>query len=130
MMGVKEVPMTKRIMAVNDDPDILEMLDLFLSEEGYEVHPYPTTDAAHTAIEKVKPDVIVLDWMFGGEPRGFDFLEHIKLNPATASIPIVVCSASVQAIREVSEELGAKGVAIVYKPYTLDELRTAITQSM
>src|SRR3954451_13292511 len=103
--------MTRCIMAVNDDREILDMLDVLLPQEGYHVARSTTTEAAPAAIEQIQPDLILLDCMSGVEARGYDLLQQVKLNPATATIPVVVCSTPKDAQAQTVEVLRSTNVA-------------------
>ncbi len=52
------------------------------------------------------------------------------MQPATASIPIIICTASEKAVREMEGYLVSKNVLVVYKPFELDDLLTAVTQAL
>ena len=122
--------MASRILAINDSQSILDLFRLLLTDEGYEVALYTDPDQAVADLEQVKPELIILDWLFGQEDLGRQILQRLKLNPSTAAIPVVVCSAGIRMVREVEEYLRAKGVAVVYKPFAIDDLLSPITTAL
>ena len=122
--------MASRILAINDSQSILDLFRLLLTDEGYEVALYTDPDQAVADLEQVKPELIILDWLFGQEDLGRQILQRLKLNPSTAAIPVVVGSAGIRMVREVEEYLRAKGVAVVYKPFAIDDLLSVITTAL
>lgn len=82
----------KRILVVDDEPDMVEMLKLILESASYEVL---TAYDGQEGVEKAKlerPDAIILDLMM---PRkdGFQACKELKGDPATAAIPVLVLTA-------------------------------------
>ena len=81
----------KRLLIIDDEPDLCEILSFNLSTAGY------TVDTALSGQEAMKKDVkqydlILLDVMMP-VLSGFDVARQLKLNPATASIPIIFLTA-------------------------------------
>ncbi len=122
--------MTKHILVVNDTQDILEIFRLLLESEGYKVtlSSFPLQKAAD--IVQLNPDLIILDVVFGEEKLGWQMLQLLKMQPPTASIPVIICTASEKSVREMEGYLVSKNVLVVYKPFELDDLLTAVTQAL
>ena len=81
----------KRILVVDDEQDLCEILSFNLETEGYHV------DTAHSAEEALEMDVpsyhlLLLDVMMGGM-SGFQMAKKLKENPITANIPIIFLTA-------------------------------------
>ena len=81
----------KRILVVDDEQDLCEILSFNLETEGYQV------DTANSAEEALQMDVpsyhlLLLDVMMGGM-SGFQMAKHLKENPVTANIPIIFLTA-------------------------------------
>lgn len=86
--------MPKKILAVDDERHIVRLVQINLQKEGYEV---VTASNGREALEKVqseRPDLIVMDVMMP-EMDGFEALETLKANEATAGIPIKIGRAHV-----------------------------------
>ena len=118
--------MAQRIMAINDSRDILQMLNDVLTYEGYEFAGALSPELAAADFDRFKPDLVILDWLFGREDRGMEVLQHMRLHRTTATTPVIVCSAATNMVQEVEESLRAKGVDVVYKPFELQELMGAV----
>jgi DNA-binding response OmpR family regulator len=111
-----------RILVVNDTPEILELLRDILEDEGFEVVLYSYASRDLADVKRVRPDLIVLDFIIGGEDYGWQLLQKLKLDRETVRIPIVVCTAAVNLVRELEGHLRAKGVSVVLKPFDIDDL--------
>ena len=122
--------MATRILVVNDTQEILDLFRILLEDEGYEVilSSYPLQTVKQ--VEQIAPELIILDLMFGDEKFGFQMLEMLKLSRATMSIPVIVCTAALQAVREMEGYLVSKGIAVVYKPFDIDELIKVVSQAL
>lgn len=120
MASTKDKP--KKILVVNDTQEILDLFRDIFEEEGYEVslHSYAFNDLVQ--IKQIKPDLIILDYMIGGEDYGWQVLQKLKMDRATANIPIIVCTGAVRQVREMEGHLKEKGVGIVLKPFDIDDL--------
>jgi len=115
-----------RILVLDDDTDILAMLGDTLRYEGYEVVERTDPATALADLEHVAPDLVILDWMFGGQAVGLAVLEQLQRHPVTAAVPVLVCSAAHRHVQHVADALTARGVGVLYKPFTLDELFAAV----
>ena len=81
-----------RLLVVDDDPDVLEMIGQLLEERPYVVNTAVDGLDALEQIEQDKPDAILLDLMM---PRldGFGMLAQLRQNPATVDIPVIIITA-------------------------------------
>lgn len=87
--------MKKKILVIDDETDIREIVRLYLTEEGYDVIE---ASNGHEGILKAlneKPDLIVLDIMMPGI-NGFEVAKHLKDDPNTRDIPIIILSVLAQ----------------------------------
>jgi signal transduction histidine kinase/CheY-like chemotaxis protein len=80
-----------RILVVDDDPNIRELLSQEFVEAGYQVQLASNGREAVAAVRRERPDLIVLDVMMP-EMNGFDVAAVLKNDPATMDIPIVILS--------------------------------------
>jgi DNA-binding response OmpR family regulator len=97
-----------------------------LTYEGYEVACQRIPEFAVDDLDRFKPDLVVLDWLFGREARGMELLELMRLHPATSATPVLVCSAATNTVQEVEDSLRARGIGVLYKPFQLADLVDAI----
>ncbi|TDO20229.1 response regulator [Pedobacter duraquae] len=82
----------KKILVVEDNEVILQMITLLLELEGYTVVPLAEGCALKTVIENVYPDVILMDVLLG-DMDGRLLCSAIKKDPITATIPVILMSA-------------------------------------
>ena len=124
----------KRVLVINDDPAILEVFRALLEDEGYEV-VLDTLRTGHLQTQyarlvEERPDVVVLDFVVLGEQVCWQFLQLIKMQPATARIPIIVCTAAVDLVKELGAHLTKMRVEVVLKPFEIDHLYDAIARAL
>ena len=82
----------KRILITEDDPAILDALEIVFSRNGYKVFTF-TSGSALLDNDFEKPDIFLIDRQLAGID-GLDICRHLKANPETNSIPIIIFSAS------------------------------------
>lgn len=81
-----------RILVADDDPTIRALLTLRLSAENHEVTVVVDGEQALLALAVERPDALVLDVMMPGLD-GWAVLEHVRRDPATRSLPVVLLTA-------------------------------------
>ena len=107
----------KRILVVDDHPDILEVVKMTLEMAGYEVST-SLTGACFQQLENDLPDLILLDVLLSGED-GYAICQRLKDDEKTRHIPVILLSAHFSA-RDSPEMSGAD--AFLPKPFHLLEL--------
>lgn len=115
----------KRVLVVDDDPDILLVLVSLLEDAGYEVSTAEQRDdlAQLSRLgEGELPDLIVLDLYLSGKDSS-QAARHLKAHETTRRIPILMLSAHPDAARE-AKDAGADG--FLPKPFDLDMLLKTI----
>lgn len=121
--------MPRRIMIMDDAAEIVELPRDLLTEEGYDVYAYTTLQDLGE-VERVHPDLLILDLLFGGEAHGWQTLQQLEAQPSTASIPVILCSAADAQLEALADALRAKGVRTVAKPFNVDDLLAGITEAL
>jgi two-component system phosphate regulon response regulator PhoB len=112
--------MTHRILIVEDEPSIAELIAVNLSHAGYEVEKAMQTDLAMNAMRESLPSLIVLDWMLPGK-SGVQFAKELRANERTRSLPILMLTAkSEEADKVMGLDAGADDY--VTKPFSPKEL--------
>jgi DNA-binding response OmpR family regulator len=74
---------------VDDDPDIVDYLALFLEDHGYEVSSANRSSSALTALDEVEPHAVILDVILPGK-SGLDLLVTIRHDDRWSEVPILV----------------------------------------
>ena len=118
----------KRILLVEDESDLLDILDLVLSDAGYEVVQKQSAEDALRFCEDQTPDMIVSDIKMGAMD-GFTMFEQIKTNPKLQRLPFIFITATADSSwMSKAKKLGA--TAYFTKPFDVDEVLRAIQTSV
>ena len=109
------------IVVVEDDPNIADLVELYLRRDGWRVVQAPDGARGLAAIERERPQLVVLDVGLPGGIDGLDVCRRVRGNPAVASTPIVMLTAlDTEIDRVLGLELGADDY--VTKPFSPREL--------
>src|ERR1700674_1911861 len=112
--------MSERILIIEDEIDVAELLAHHLRAEGFLVEIFNNGRAAFTAVKNQPPALIVLDLMLP-EISGLDLCRMIKSNPGTSHVPIVMLSARIEEFDRVLG-FGLEADDYVVKPFSPREL--------
>lgn len=111
--------MTKKILILDDDADILDMLAYLLTESGYEVSTMLRGDRVLETIRSFHPDLILMDVMLANLD-GRVICRGLKAQPETNALPVILISGT----HDLSESLNQKGAPndFVAKPFDIEYL--------
>jgi Response regulators consisting of a CheY-like receiver domain and a winged-helix DNA-binding domain len=117
--------MGKRVLLIEDEPNIIEAISFILSRDGWTVH---THSDGTTALEKLRaypPDVVILDVMLPGR-SGFDILQELRsAGEGLADLPVLMLTARGQSKdRELAERLGV--THFMTKPFSNADILTSV----
>jgi two-component system, sensor histidine kinase and response regulator len=117
-----------RIVIVDYDPPLVELVRDILNEEGYEVMTVVDRPpvACYRIITDEPPDLMLIDMSMHARKLGMDLVSFIRNNPPTQTMPIVVYTTTPQFLQELVPQLEAYGCWIVEKPFDLEQLLTTI----
>ncbi len=108
------------ILLVEDEPAILDLLELTLRARGFGVRQALDANAARLALAQALPDLIILDWMLPGD-SGVHLARELRRNERTRALPIIMLTAKAQEADKVAGlEAGADDY--VTKPFSPREL--------
>jgi len=111
------------ILLIDDSPDIVEAMAMWLRQCGYAVHPFDNVpDALQALYDGLRPSLIILD-LFMPEASGFDFRAAQLRETQLAHIPVIVLS-GYETTEAEKARLGV--VRILSKPVDLDNLLAII----
>ncbi len=109
-----------RILVVDDDPNLLQMVKLMLQRVEHEVEIASSGEKGIVLAAQWQPDLIVLDLMMP-DVSGYDVLRKLRADPLTARIPVIVLTARSQPMdKHTALQAGAN--AFLSKPVTAKEL--------
>ena len=108
--------MSARILVVDDEPDLLELVRFNLSQAGFRVETAASGREALEQLRRSPPDLMVLDLMLP-DVSGNDICRQVRSDPALADLPILMLTAKSEEVdRVVGFELGADDY--VPKPFS------------
>ena len=118
---------TKKILIVDDEPDLVELASYNLKKEGFTVFSAADGEEALQMIRGKHFDLIVLDLMLPGL-HGIELCRILKNNPKTENIPFVMLTAESEA-HQVAEALKAGVDNYIIKPFTPDILQKKLAET-
>lgn len=107
-----------KIIIIDDDPDILEALQLILENEGYQTETARREVELSKKLQSFHPDLVVLDVLLSGED-GRVICRHLKAHPATSTIKVLMISAHLAA-QDSTKCFGADD--FLEKPFDIGDL--------
>ncbi|MGE3910842.1 MAG: two-component system response regulator [Chloroflexota bacterium] len=119
----------KSIIVINDSPELLELAEMLLRDEDFDVKVALMGNGALELIRSSRPDAVILDVRLP-DISGWDVLQALKLDPVTAAIPVLVCTAAMQEVKTLESQLMSMGVDILMKPFAIDALIRKVRQMM
>jgi CheY-like chemotaxis protein len=119
----------KRILVVDDDPDILQLIAVLLRSEGYLIDTATGGEECLEQTAKNPPDLIILDIMMP-KMNGAQVARKLKANPTTDAIPIIFLTALTEKkyVKAALFELGIE--FYVTKPFDQEDLIDKIQQAI
>jgi two-component system, OmpR family, phosphate regulon response regulator PhoB len=112
--------MRPRILVVEDEAALQELLGYNLERAGFSVEQAYDADEARTLIAEQTPDLVLLDWMLP-YMSGLELCRQLRRQPATANLPIIILTARVEE-RDRLHGLDTGADDYITKPFSVDEL--------
>jgi len=114
--------MTRNILIVDDQHDILDVLKEALEMEGYNVIALTYTEDIIRSANEHQPDLVMLDFLLAGI-NGGEHCHFLKTNPLTSHIPVIMLSG----YPRVLESLGNYGADMfIPKPFDLEKITSTV----
>jgi len=120
-----------KILIIDDDPDIVETLKIFLKDNGYEVISASSGEKGLNMAKKEQPNLIILDAMMKTADQGFVVARQLKMDQNYKNIPIIMLTALKEQTgfdfkKEAHDETWLPVDDYCDKPVQLDELNSKI----
>lgn len=128
MLNREKAFMKGKILVVEDEAPIREMLGYALMKEGYIFREAADVEQARPLLASEKPDLVLLDWMLPGM-NGADYARRIRNNPDTRDIPIIMLTARGEEADKI-RGLDTGADDYVTKPFSTKELLARIRAVM
>jgi DNA-binding response OmpR family regulator len=111
---------TARVMVIDDEPEITDIVETFLTESGYTVEVENNASQAVEKAREFKPDIILLDIMMP-EVDGYGLCQEMKKDPALAHVPVIFLTG-----KDRNDDMGrsfkAGGDMFIKKPFSCERL--------
>lgn len=114
----------KKVLVIDDEGNIVELIRLGLRYEGFQVESAPDGEQGVTAAQRISPDVIILDVMMPGID-GLEVCRRLRANPTTHDIPVLMLTAK-DDVRDRILGLDTGADDYLTKPFDFDELLARI----
>ncbi|MDD5432073.1 MAG: response regulator [Candidatus Omnitrophica bacterium] len=119
--------MRKKIIIIDDEPDVLRVLEIRLKKSGYEVFTGLNGQEALNLAHQIKPDLIILD-VYLPLINGDEVAKILKNDLKLKHIAIILISATTQSLAQKTKESGADGFLV--KPFESVELIEMIEKAL
>lgn len=115
-----------RILVINNSDDILALFQKILATDDCQVFTQFFLNSDLTEVSKIQPDLIILDYYVGREGVGWEFLQLLKMDEATARLPVLICTTAVKLAHNIAGYLATKQITILRKPFERRDLISAV----
>lgn len=123
-MAPEEVTTPSKVLIADDNHQNCELLDAYLSEEGYEIAMVYDGQQTLDAVAKSQPDLILLDIMMP-KMSGYEVCQRLKGDPETRKIPILMVTALAE-MGDIEKAVNAGADDFLTKPVNKLELTTRV----
>ena len=120
-----EAQTAKRILCIEDEPEMIDLIRLILGRRGFEVSGAAGGNAGIKAVREQLPDLVLLDLMMP-DMDGWEVYQQMKANESTRNIPVIVVTAKAQNIDKVLGLHIAKVDDYTSKPFSPQELLNSV----
>jgi CheY-like chemotaxis protein len=117
-------------MVINNSDNILAMFRKILEIDDCEVFPQLFLNSDLRDVRRIRPDLIILDYYVGREGVGWEFLQLLKMEDATAEVPVLICTTAVKLAHGIASYLATKQVSVLRKPFESRDLVRAVQEAL
>jgi CheY-like chemotaxis protein len=117
----------KRVLIVEDQPEIRELIRMTLEMDDFEIHEAPNGPQGLALAQSVQPAIVLLDVMMPGGMDGFTVCERMRQDPQLRRTKIVMLTARAQA-EDHARGKAAGADAYLVKPFSPRELLTVVAR--
>ncbi|MGE5073982.1 MAG: response regulator transcription factor [Anaerolineae bacterium] len=119
----------KRILCIEDEPEMIDLIRLILGRRGYQVSGATGGLAGLQAVRMERPDLVLLDLMMP-DMDGWEVYQQMKADDNTRHIPVIVVTAKAQSIDKVLGLHIAKVDDYIAKPFSPQELLSSVEKTL
>lgn len=116
--------MSRHVLLIEDEPNIIEAIRFLLTRDGWDVDTHSDGTNAVEVVQAANPDLVILDLMLPGR-SGMDILRDLREIPELAALPVLMLTARGQSRdRDMAEKAGVS--RFMTKPFSNAEVLTAV----
>jgi DNA-binding NtrC family response regulator len=119
-----------RIIVVEDEPLINELVCEILTDEGYTASGYLSADEAYPSITKGPPDLVVIGLCLCAGEAGLSLLKQLRRHPLTKDMPAIMCSCATERLTALQNDLRSMHCATLEKPFEIRDLITVVQRAL
>lgn len=117
---------SQTILVVDSDKVYRELMHDLLAEEGYTHVICVTPEEAHEAIQRVRPALLLVELRSDYPAPGWELLERLQQDAATAALPVVICSTNRWFPEQHKVWMQAHRAAFLAKPFMIETMRATV----
>jgi DNA-binding response OmpR family regulator len=118
------------VLVLNDSPGILNLFHEMLSDAGYRVSIGQKLFETVDELVAEAPDLLILDFLWSGDGRGWDFVQQIRADSRTTDLPIILCITSGPVVERRRDQFAVMRIQAVLKPFDVDDLLAAVAAQL
>ena len=115
------VTSTRDVLVVDPDPDLVTLLDLLLTDAGYSVRTATSLEDGARALRERAPHLVLADVRLPGSSP-FALLTHLAGQETLRSLPVMLCTASIDDLKEARRWRDRPYTAALLKPFEIEML--------
>lgn len=120
----------KHVVIIDDTEEILVLFREIVEGIGHRVSVLSYAPDDLKEVTELAPDLVIADLTMGEEKLGWQLVQKMRMSRQTEAIPILVCTAAAGDVRDQEGWLAAHAVKVLLKPFTVEQLETAVTRAL
>jgi CheY-like chemotaxis protein len=121
---------SKHVLVVNDAEEIVELFRDIVEGMGHRFSGTTFAPDDLSEVIKAEPDLVIMDLILNGEKVGWQLVQKMRMSRETQDIPILICTAVTEDVREQEGRLLSQAAHLIAKPFSVDQLELAITKAL
>jgi len=110
-----------KVVVIDDTTEILDLIEVVLSEEGFDVAPCQDASRALDTVAAERPALVIADLRMAGV-HSWELVDALLTDPRTRRTPVLVCSGAAAELRAEEARLTGLGADVLVKPFDIETL--------
>jgi DNA-binding response OmpR family regulator len=112
---------------VDDDPALLDLLAWLFADRGWDTIGFSADGKTLPRLIRAQPDIVIVAASIGTEQSGWHLIQMLEVDPRGFQIPVILCASDGE-LMDREEWLAQRGIPVIRKPLSIDELYAAIEE--